>query len=133
MIRRATSFPTGWRTTGYRFSYKIGEGITSFYNKKSQTEMLKGGLERFFTPVYERTEIRKGVYSERSALGRNIRGLHAQQYQGKLADVKILDHGVVFDRAELTFELEGTYHSSLIIKMYKGIPKIEFALRIARP
>lgn len=124
--------PYGLENDWFRISYKIGEGITSFYNKKSQTEMLMGGLERFFTPVYERTEIRKGVYSERSALGRNVRGLHAQQYQGKLADVKILDHGVVFDRAELTFELEGTYHSSLIIKMYKGIPKIEFALRIAK-
>ena len=26
--------------------------------------MCKSGLETFFTPVYERTEIRKGVYAE---------------------------------------------------------------------
>ena len=77
--------------------------------------MCKSGLETFFTPVYERTEIRKGVYEERRLIGRNIRGLHAEQYQGDLTDVKILDRGPVFTKVELIFTLEGTYHSSVVI------------------
>lgn len=116
----------------FRISYAVGEGITSFYNKKSGTEMMKGGLESFFTPIYERTEIRRDVGSERSVLGRNIRGLHAEQYQGDLKDIKLLDHGPVFDRIELLFELEGTYHSSVILKMYKRLPRLEFTYRIAK-
>ena len=94
--------------------------------------MCKSGLETFFTPVYERTEIRKGVYAERSLIGRNIRGLHAEQYQGDLTDVKILDHGPVFTKVELIFTLEGTYHSSVVIKMYRHLPKIEFSYRVAK-
>ena len=92
--------------------------------------MCKSGLETFFTPVYERTEIRKGVYAERSLIGRNIRGLHAEQYQGDLTNVKILDHGPVFIKVELIFTLEGTYHSSVVMKMYRHLPKIEFSYRV---
>lgn len=124
--------PYGLENGWFRISWKVGEGITSFYNKKAGMEMLKPGLENFFTPIYENTEIRKGIYTERACLGRNVRGLHAAQYQGDLKDVRILDHGPVFDRAELVFDLEGTYHSSVIIKMYRQLPRIEFTYRIAK-
>lgn len=112
--------------------YQIGSGVVSFRNKKDNTELLGEGLEKFFTPVYERTEIRRGIYEERRLLGRNIRGLHAAQYQGILQDIRILDHGAVFDRIELIFELEGTRHSSVIIKMYRQLPRLEFTYRIAK-
>ena len=130
--------PYGLENQWFRISWKVGEGITSFYNKKTGTEMLKSGmeegdpLESFFTPIYENTEIRTNVYSERARLGRNVRGLHAEQYQGDLKNVRILDHGPVFDRTELVFDLEGTYRSSVIIKMYKQLPRIEFTYRIAK-
>ncbi len=124
--------PYGLENEWFQISWKVGEGITSFYNKKTKTEMGKKGLETFFTPIYEKTEIRKGVYAERACLGRNVRGLHAEQYQGDLKDIRILDHGPVFDRTELVFELEGTFHSSVIIKMYKKQPRIEFTYRIAK-
>ncbi|MDO4293807.1 MAG: hypothetical protein Q4C65_11350 [Eubacteriales bacterium] len=124
--------PYGMESDFFRIGWKVGEGITSFYNKTTGTELLREGLESFFTPVYERTEIRKGVYEERRLIGRNIRGLHAEQYQGDLKDVKILDHGPVFLRTELEFELEGTYHCSLILKMYRHLPKVEFSLHLAK-
>lgn len=115
-----------------RICYRVGEGITSFFHKKAGIEMLRPGLENMLTPIYENTEIRKGVYRERAALGRNIRGLHGAQYQGDLQDIKILDHGPVFDRVELVFELEGTRHSSVILKLYRQLPKVEFTYRIAK-
>lgn len=124
--------PYGLENDFFQIKWKVGEGITSFYNKKAEIEMCKSGLETFFTPVYERTEIRKGVYEERRLIGRNIRGLHAEQYQGDLTDVKILDHGPVFTKVELIFTLEGTYHSSVVIKMYRHLPKIEFSYRVAK-
>lgn len=112
--------------------YRIGEGITSFLHKKSGRQLLKNGTEAFFTPLYERTEIRRDVYEERRLLGRNIRGLHARCFQGTLQDIRILEHGPVFTRVELDFQLEGTAHSSVILKMYRHLPKIEFTLRIAK-
>ena len=33
---------------------------------------------------------------------------------------------------ELVFDLEGTYYSSVIIKMYNKLPKIEFSYHIAK-
>ena len=131
--------PYGLENDWFQIRYQVGEGVTSFCKKaawgassKKDAQMLKEGLENFFTPVYERTRIRRGVYEERRLLGRNIRGLHAEQYQGDLTDVKILDHGPVFDRVELIFELEGTFHSSVIIKMYRKLPRVEFTYRIAK-
>lgn len=124
--------PYGLENDWFQIRYKIGEGITSFYHKKSGTEMLKDGLEKFFTPVYERTQIRKGIYEERRLLGRNVRGLHAKQYQGDLTDIRILDHGPVFSKVKLTFALEGAYHCDVMIKMYRELPRIEFACRLAK-
>lgn len=112
--------------------YQVGQGVVSFQNKKDGTELLRDGLEKFFTPLYECTKIRNGIYEERRLLGRNIRGLHAIQYQGVLQEIRILDHGLVFDRVELVFGLKGTYHSSVIIKMYQRLPRLEFTYRIAK-
>lgn len=116
----------------FSISYRIGEGITSFLHKKSGTQLLKNGTEAFFTPLYECTKIRRDVYEERRLLGRNIRGLHAHCFQGRLEDIRLLDHGPVFTRVELDFKLEGTQHCSVLLKMYRQLPKIEFTLRIAK-
>ena len=91
--------PYGMENRWFSICWKTGEGITSFYNKRTGAEMLLDGPAKFFTPVYERTQIRRGVYEERRLLGRNIRGQHAQRFQGKLREVKVLDHGPVFTRA----------------------------------
>lgn len=126
------TLPYGIENDFFKITWKIGEGITSFFDKKEQRELCMDGFAKFFTPVYERTEIRTDVYEERRLLGRNIRGLHAQQYQGRLNDVKVRTHGAVFTEVELIFELEGTYHSSMILKMYRHLPKLEFSFHVAK-
>ncbi len=116
----------------FRICYQIGTGVTSFYNKLDNLEMLKQGDEKFFTPIYERTSIRTDVYEERRKLGRNIRGLHAQKYIGKLIDIKILDRGSIFQTIELIYQLEGTYFSSIVLKMYHHEPRIDFKYKLAK-
>lgn len=116
----------------FRIEYRVGEGFTSFFCKPAGRELLRPGLERFFTPVYERTEIRTDVCTERARLGRNVRGLHAAQYPAVLRDVEVLDHGVIFDRVKFTFRLEGTRHAALILKLYRGLPRLEFTLQLAK-
>lgn len=115
-----------------KISYEIGKGVTSFYNKLENKEMLKEGYAKFFTPIYENTEIRTDVYEERRIIGRNIRGLHAKQYQAQLTDIKLIENGQVFTTVELIYDLEGTYHSSVVIKLYKDLPKLDFKYKLAK-
>ncbi|WMJ23900.1 hypothetical protein RBG61_04320 [Paludicola sp. MB14-C6] len=115
-----------------RISYEIGKGVTSFFNKLENKEMLKDGYAKFFTPIYENTEIRTDVYEERRVIGRNIRGIHAKQYQAELSDIKVIENGSVFTMIELVYNLEGTYHSSVVIKLYREIPKLEFKYKLAK-
>lgn len=116
----------------FRICYTIGEGFTSFYNKKSNCEMLTDGLSQFFTPIYERTELREDAYTERARLGRNIRGVHAQQFAGKLKGVKCINQGEVYTTMEFAFDLEGTRECFMLLRMYRNIPRIDFTLRIAK-
>ena len=116
----------------FRIRYEMGKGVTSFYNKVEEREMLKEGDAKFFTPIYENTEIRTDIYEERRLLGRNIRGLHAKKYIGELTEVKLIDNGKVFKTIELIYKLEGTYFSSVVIRMYNELPKIEFKYKIAK-
>ncbi|GAA0807825.1 hypothetical protein GCM10008910_48580 [Faecalicatena orotica] len=112
--------------------YKVGEGITSFYNKKTRTEMLKDGYEKFFTPVYERTPVYHDVFRERTALGRNIRGINAQHYQAELKNVTVLEDGPVFTKIQFDFQLEGTRKSLIILQFFKELPRIQFTYKIAK-
>jgi len=130
--RESYQLPYRLENDWFCIRYQIGQGVISFQNKNDGTELLREGFEKFFTPLYECTAIRSGIYEERRLLGRNVRGLHAIQYQGVLQEIKILDHGLIFDRIELIFGMEGTYHNSVIIKMYKQLPRVEFTYRIAK-
>ncbi|MBZ9685706.1 hypothetical protein G9F72_004990 [Clostridium estertheticum] len=116
----------------FKISYEIGKGVTSFYNKVDNIEMLKQGDARFFTPIYENTKIRTDVYEERRLLGRNIRGLHSNKNIGDLVEVKIIDNGEIFTTVELVYKLEGTFFSSVVIKLYNTLPKLEFKYKIAK-
>lgn len=126
------TLPYGVENEFFKISYEIGKGITSFYDKLDKVEMLKEGDARFFTPIYENTEIRTDIYEERRLLGRNIRGVHAKKYIGELTKVRLIDNGAVFKTVELIYKLEGTYFSSIVIKMYSHLPKIEFKYKIAK-
>lgn len=115
-----------------KISWKIGEGITSFYDKKAKKELMLDGLNKFFTPVYEKTEIRTDVYEERRKIGRNVKGLHATHSQGVLRDVKILEQGEVFTLVQLEFKMDGTEYCAVLLKLYSDLPRVDFTLRTAK-
>lgn len=116
----------------FRIEYRIPEGVISFYDKRADREMLRGGDNRFFTPIYERTEIRTDPYEERRLLGRNIRGLHAEKHLARLEDVKVLEQGSLFTSVELRWSLPGTTHSAVRIRLYHAMPRIDFTYRVAK-
>ncbi len=116
----------------FRIAYRVGEGFTAFVNKTTGQDMLGSGLARFFTPVYERTALRHPAYEERALLGRNIRGVHAQQFAGEMTGVRCVDQGPVFTTLEFTFRLEGTRQCFVLLRVYRALPRLDFALRLAK-
>lgn len=116
----------------FRLEYDVRNGITSFYNKVEQVELLKEGDCKFFTPIYEVTDIRTSINEERSKMGRNIRGIHSKLHFGELDDIMVLNHGKVFTTIELVFALKGTIHTSVVICMYHQMPKIDFKFKFGK-
>lgn len=126
------TLPYGLENEWFRITYRIGEGVTSFYDKRDGKELLLPGDCRFFTPVYENTQIRTDAYEERRLLGRNIRGLHARKCVGVLRGIKVLEHGAVFTAVELDYAMEGTVRSAVILKFYHSLPRIDFTYQIGK-
>ncbi len=132
------TLPYGIENKFFKITYTIGKGVTSFYDKVAGKELLVRGeseqdLEQcFFTPIYEVTEIHTDEYEERRLLGRNIRGLHGTKHMGMLEGVRIVDSGKVFSRIELSYRLEGSYKTSVLITLYHEIPRIDFSLQLAK-
>ena len=116
----------------FRIEYRIPDGVISFYDKTANQEMLSEGEDRFFTPIYERTEIRTDAYEERRLLGRNIRGLHAEKHFGRLEGVSVLEQGSLFTSVELLYSLPGTTRSAVRIRLYHQLPRIDFTYRVAK-
>ncbi len=124
--------PYGLENEYMSISWELYNGFTSFFDKKHGTELLKNGVASIFMPLYERTEVRTNDYEERRLLGRNIRGKHAELFQGELTDAQTLENGPVFTLMEFTFALEGTSFCKLLMKFYKKLPRVEFTLRTAK-
>ena len=119
----------------FRICYKPGDGITSFVDKRAGTEMA-GTVIPFFTPVYQRTPLHQEVpfssYEERRALGRNIRGKHAETHIGKLMEITCMEHGPVFTQLRLHYSLAGTVKADVLLKLYEAIPRIDFTLELGK-
>lgn len=131
--------PYAFENDFFKLSYRPHEGITSFINKKSGKEMLSKKSYPFFTPLYERTEIRRDYSKfpckeevERRLMGRNIRGEHSELFVADLKEIIRHERGDVFSIIELKFSLEGAVHCSVFVKFFNEIPKIDFKLELGK-
>jgi len=116
----------------FRIEYEVGTGFTSLYDKQNNRELIVQGMENFFTPIYEKTKIGEEAWVERSKLGRNIRGIHATQMKGSLSNVQVVDKGCLYTQVKFSFAMDGVKTCYLYIKLYKGLPRIEFKLGLAK-
>lgn len=131
--------PYEFENKWFKLTYDMSTGISGFINKKTGTDMLVDGTIPFFTPIYECTKVRKASnnptadpYVERALLGRNIRGKHANIYQGEIKEISIYEKGDVFTTLKLDYVLEGTIHCSVYLKLYDEIATIEFKLQLGK-
>lgn len=114
----------------FRIEYKIGDGITSIYNKKQNKELIKNSHKyNAFTPIYEVSPIEDNQSSTRRSMGRNRKAVNAIRDYGKLFNIKVLEDGRVYSKVELNYKVKGMKMCDLILTAYKDIPKIDVDFR----
>ncbi|MGN0297667.1 MAG: hypothetical protein ACI4C1_00540 [Lachnospiraceae bacterium] len=131
--------PYEFENEWFFLSYRPNEGITSFVDKRTGRELLGEGVAPFFTPLYEQTSIRRERANsscpegwERSIIGRNIRGQHAQLFVGQLEDVTCRERGPVFTELCLRYRLPGTVRADVYLKFYAAAARVDFRLELGK-
>lgn len=114
-----------------RIEYSRPRGITSIFDKKRKRELIaRGGTA--FRPVYEvtpRGDTEDYLWVRRN-MGRNRKAVRTERDYGELTDIKVLENGRLYSRAELVYSLKGTSRCSVIITAYKDMPRITADLRM---
>ncbi|MCJ8013581.1 glycoside hydrolase [Paenibacillus sp. KQZ6P-2] len=125
--------PTYIETPFVRISWKKGQGITNWIDKLTDQDMLRADrLHDAFTPVYDVTKA-KGLDSMnevRRKMGRNRKGPDALVSIGNLVSATVVENGAVFGKVQLTYEVDGCDHYSLLITAYADRPRVDVAVRI---
>lgn len=122
----------GLENSFFKIVWEHGKGIVSIYDKLHEEELTGGGSYPAFTPVYERTPRRDGedYLFVRRNMGRNRKAFRTHRNPGELTDIRILEDGVLYARAELTYRMEGTEECAVILTAYKQQPKLDVDFRI---
>ena len=115
----------------FRIEMKRPFGVTRIYDKKRGEELLRAD-EIPFRPVYEVTPLRltDDYMTVRRDMGRNRKAVRTNRDFGELTDIRILENGRLYARAELVYRLDGTQFSSVILTVYKSLPRITADLRL---
>ena len=131
--------PEHYENTFFSLDYRLHEGVVSFVDKTTGTELLGSGCAPFFTPLYEVTPVHTGSdpspcpqNEQRRLIGRNIRGVHASLYTGDLLEVRCKERGPIFTLLCLRYALPGTVQADVYIKLYEDLPRIDFTLQLGK-
>lgn len=123
----------GIENSFFNITWQHGKGIVSVYDKIHNEELVAESYPYpAFTPLYERTPRRDGedYLFVRRNMGRNRKAFRTLRSEGKLTDVKILEDGALYARAELIYQMEGTQECAIILTAYKNQPKLDIDFKI---
>lgn len=124
-----------------KIEWSFGTGITSWYDKENQEEMLDQSQDHtLFTPVYEVTEAAEdsgSQYSIRRNMGRNQKGKTSKRFVGNLVDVRILTDkrgsvggNLLSTVLEFVYEIESCTYYTTRLTVYKDTKRVDVAIRI---
>ncbi|MFS0614447.1 glycosyl hydrolase [Lederbergia ruris] len=121
----------GISTQFYTILFDHVQGIKSIKDRKNNRELVHSNFQYApFTGIYEKTDVQTTPYEERRRMGRNRKGRLTNRYASKLKNIELLIDGPVYVSIKMDYELEGTNLYSLLVKVYKDLPKIECKVRI---
>lgn len=118
-----------------RLAWSKEQGISSWFNKQLNKEMLRSGREHgAFTPIYEVTpaaddKIAAQVWSVRARMGRNRKGMHVERSIGQLASVRTIDQGPLYTTVELMYDVKGISYFALFLKVHANKNQIDVSVR----
>lgn len=125
---------TPWKieNTWVRMDIDSEKGIAEIYDKNKKHSLIrKEAPYPPFTPVYECTPAEMDSQCRvRREMGRNRKGTAVKRSAGKIKDIRILESGEIFDKAELSYQLEGTKVCLVILTVYRNLPRIDAELRL---
>ena len=110
--------------------WEMGRGITSVYDRRQGRELITDPAETAFEPIYEITPIRTDPCTERRRMGRNRKAPHTRRDFGRLTDARVQEFGPVLSRVVLTYQLEGSSSTELILTAYHDLPRLDVDLRL---
>lgn len=117
----------------FKIQFLPGQGMISVFDKCRQRELIdQDNPYGAFTPIYEMTprDVGEDYLFVRRNMGRNRKAVRTIRSEGSLYDIKVLENGPLYSRAELRYQLTGTQECSLIITAYKLIPKLDIDFRL---
>ncbi|WP_426250822.1 glycoside hydrolase [Paenibacillus pabuli] len=110
-------------------------GIVSWIDKETGRELLKADdLYGAFTPIYEVTNPANPadasqVWSIRSKMGRNRKGLNVERSVGQLISVRTVDNGPLYTTVELGYQLKGISYFALFLRIYACQNRLDISVR----
>ncbi|MCM3749380.1 glycoside hydrolase [Paenibacillus pasadenensis] len=116
-----------------RIEWAKGAGITAWIDKRTNKDMLREDRNHNpFTPVYDVTNAtpKLDVYTIRNKMGRNRKGPDAVTSTGVLTKAEVLSKGELYATVQLTFEVAGCSHYSLLMTVYANLPRVDVAVRM---
>ena len=125
--------PFGLENEYLRIDFQRDKGVTSIWDKRKERELTDSSKPcHAFTPIYEVTHPRadEDELTVRRNMGRNRKSFRTERDIGTLKDVRVLENGPLFSRAELCYELKGTQFCSVILTLYHNSPRLGIDLRL---
>ncbi len=116
-----------------RIEWTKGAGITSWVDKRTKKDMLRQDRNHnAFSPVYDVTHASnvQDMYEVRRKMGRNRKGPDAVISTGVLTKAEVISQGDVYGTVQLTFEVAGCSHYSLLVTAYANQPRVDVAVRM---
>ncbi|MDO5602566.1 MAG: glycoside hydrolase family 38 C-terminal domain-containing protein, partial [Oscillospiraceae bacterium] len=113
--------------------FEKDRGVVSIFDKRAGRELIAPGRPyAAFTPVYERTprDLGEDHLFVRRNMGRNRKAFRTCRSAGVLYDVKVLENGPVFSRAELRYKMEGVQECAVILTLHHHMPRLDADLRL---
>ncbi len=80
----------------------------------------------------KKTPIQTDVSTERRLMGLNRKGRLSERQEASLKNMKVVEDGKLFTSIKMDFTLAGTEMYSVILKVYKAMPKIGINVRIQK-
>jgi hypothetical protein len=116
-----------------KIEWTKGAGITSWVDKRTKKELLRQDRNHnAFSPVYDVTHAAnvQDMYEVRRKMGRNRKGPDAVISTGVLTRAEVISQGDVYGTVQLTFEVAGCSHYSLLVTAYANQARVDVAVRM---